>query len=108
MLEGELTVPFVKGVAMFTRLRVDKPGEDLTLMFTTTPERFEATTVVRFTVVAPPQNTPNEEVSFLLEGDVGRLPDDQQVLVESVRVGISSQLDVDISRVQDVRITVRE
>ena len=50
-LEGETSVPFVDGVAEFTRLRVDREASRLSLSFTTLPERFQSETLIEFSVV---------------------------------------------------------
>ena len=106
MLGGVTSVPFVEGVAVFTRLRVDRPAGSLALHFTTEPARFEATTSVLFTVVAPPADTAREEAVFVLQGDFSRLPLDQSVVREAVISAVSSELDVDLSRIADLKFAV--
>ena len=88
-------------------MRVDRPAEKLTLVFRTNPTRFQTQTAVEFTVIAPPSNTAREiGIMVVLEGGVGLLPDDQEDLVEAIRLGLSAQLDVDISRIDEVTVTV--
>lgn len=97
------------GVAEFTRLRVDRPGQELSLVFRTNPTRFEAATTVRFQVVAPPASTPRRRLGFVLCGDLEALAGDSTTAaVQSViRAGLGSALDVDVSRIEDVIYTVR-
>lgn len=105
-LGGIIRVPFVRGVAEFTRLRVDRPAEDLTLQFQTIPSRFEHTTSVRFSVVSPPDSTPREKVGFILEGNLGALPDSKDEILNAIRLGLSEKLDVDISRIASLDFIV--
>lgn len=106
-LEGQLSAPFIRGVATFTRLRVDQPSSNLRLRFSTTPDRFEAVTSVLFTVVSPPENTPRQTVYFMLKGDLEDLPS-WAALKEAIKVTVANLLDVDVSRVLDITITVRK
>lgn len=94
------------GVAEFTRLRVDRPAEDLTLKFHTIPSRFEVTTSVQFSVVSPPDSTPREMVGFILEGNLGALPDSKDEILNAIRLGLSEILDIDISRIESLNIIV--
>lgn len=98
-LEGETSAPFVRGVAEFTRLRVDRPGKELILNFHTNPTRFQATTGVRFRVVVPPANTSKTRLRFVLHGTV---PSNSFTVQNSIRTGLGLALDVDVSRIQDV------
>lgn len=97
-LEGETSAPFVRGVAEFTRLRVDRPGKELILNFHTNPTRFQATTGVRFRVVVPPANTSKTRLRFVLHGTV---PSNSFTVQNSIRTGLGLALDVDVSRIQD-------
>ena len=94
---------FVNGVAEFTRLRVDRPGSNLTLQFSTNPTRFQTVTSIKFTVVAPPTNTPHKRLRFSVLGSVSG---DLQAVQSSIRTGLASALDVDISRITDVTYAV--
>ena len=105
-LGGVTRVPFVRGVAEFTRLRVDRPAQDLTLQFHTIPSRFEATTSVRFSVVSPPDNTSREMVGFVLEGNLGALPNSKEEILNAIKLGVSEKLDIDISRIASLDFTV--
>ncbi len=105
-LGGETSVPFVRGVAEFTRLRVDRPAEELTLLFRTNPSRFEATTSVRFTVVAPSPDTPRVRLGFVLHGDLEGIDRNSNAVLNSIRTGLGSQLDIDISRIDTVTYKV--
>lgn len=105
-LEGETSAPFVGGVAEFTRLRVDRPEEELTLVFHTNPPRFRATTSVRFSVIAPPENTPRKRLGFILHGDLTALAVDSSIVLSSIRTGLGQALDVDISRIKDITYEV--
>ena len=96
----------MRGVAEFTRLRVDRPAEDLTLQFHTIPSRFEVTTSVRFSVVSPPDSTPREMVGFILEGNLGALPGSKDEILNAIRLGLSEILDIDISRIESLDIIV--
>ena len=105
-LGGETSVPFVRGVAEFTRLRVDRPAEELALLFRTNPTRFEAATSIRFTVVAPPLDTPKVRLGFVLHGDLESLPRNSMAVLNSIRIGLGSQLDIDISRIKAITYKV--
>ena len=105
-LEGELSTPFVRGVAEFTRLRVDRPEEELTLVFHSNPPRFRATTSVRFSVTAPPENTPRTRLGFVLRGDSAALATDSSTVLSSIRTGLGLALDVDVSRIKDITYEV--
>lgn len=96
----------MRGVAEFTRLRVDRPAEDLALHFHTVPSRFEVSTSVRFAVVSPPGNTSREVVGFVLEGNLGALPDSKNEILNAIRSGLSEKLDIDISRIKSLDFTV--
>lgn len=102
-LEGETSTPFVGGVAEFTRLRVDRPGEELSLVFHTNPARFRATTSVRFSVIAPPASTPRTRLGFVLRGE---LDADSSLVLSSIRTGLGLALDVDVSRIEDITYEV--
>ena len=67
-LEGKTSVPFVDGVAEFTRLRVDREASRLSLSFTTLPERFQSETSIEFSVVPFHDSVERKQVSFLLSG----------------------------------------
>ena len=96
----------MRGVAEFTRLRVDRPAQDLTLQFNTIPSRFTVTTSVRFSVVSPPGNTSREMVGFTLEGNLGVLPNSKDEILKAIKLGLSEKLDIDISRIQSLDFTV--
>lgn len=106
-LEGEISTPFVGGVAEFTRLRVDRPGEELSLLFRTNPSRFQATTSVRFSVTTPPASTPRTRLGFVLRGDLGSVASDESVILSSIRTALGLVLDVDVSRIGDVTYEVQ-
>lgn len=105
-LGGQTSVPFAGGVAEFTRLRVDRPSQLLTLKFSTNPSRFVAQTSVQFDVVIPPENTQRERVVFVLAGSTGTLPGDEAEVEEVVRLALWRQLDIDVSRIQGITVTV--
>lgn len=104
-LGGVTEVLFVRGVAEFTRLRVDRPGQDLTLKFHTVPSRFQATTSISFQVITPSPDTDEEKISFLLKGDTSTLPMGDE-LYEAVLEGVSLAMDVDISRITNLTVEV--
>ena len=106
MLGGVTRVQFVRGVAEFTRLRVDRPGQGLTLSFQTVPSRFQATTSVSFQIIDPFQNTSREKIGFTLEGDTSALPRGEELNV-AVLNGLSLAMDVDISRIENITVEVR-
>ena len=107
-LEGVTSVPFIDGVAEFTRLRVDRKADQLTLSFTTVPFRFQTETSIGFRVVGFPDSVEKKQVSFLLSGSGSNLPSSvewngDEIIGEVVReVGVA--LDVDPSRIQNVTI----
>ncbi len=105
-LGGVTRVPFVRGVAEFTRLRVDRSAQDLTLQLHTIPSRFQVTTSVRFSVVSPPDSTPREMVRFILEGNLGALPDSKNEILNAIKLGLSEKLDIDISRISSLDFIV--
>ena len=67
-LEGKTSVPFVDGVAEFTRLRVDREASRLSLSFATLPERFQSETSIEFSVVPFHDSVERKQVFFLLSG----------------------------------------
>ena len=99
------SVPFVDGVAEFTRLRVDRKSDQLTLSFATVPARFQTQTSVLFDVVGLPDSVERRRVSFLLSGVI---PDSVEWGSERVRAEVARQvgvaLDVDPSRIQNVTL----
>ena len=103
-LEGETSVPFVDGVAEFTRLRVDREASRLSLSFTTLPERFQSETSIEFSVVPFHDSVERKQVSFLLTGVP--VPDSMEwngdSVIEEVVRGVGVALDVDPSRIKDV------
>lgn len=99
-------MPFVKGVAEFTRLRVDNPAQDLTLQFHTIPSRFEVTTSIQFSVISPPSNTSRRRIGFLLKGNMLALPENKQEVLREMALGLSTTLDVDISRITNLDFVV--
>lgn len=105
-LEGVTSVPFVDGIAEFTRLRVDRIAEKLTLSFTTVPARFQTNSSVQFSVVGLPDNVEGKQVSFLLsQANDGNSVDWGS---KAVQIAIARQvgmaLDVDLSRIQNVTL----
>ena len=104
-LEGETAVPFVEGVAEFTRLRVDRNADKLTLSFQTVPARFQTETSVQFSVVGLPDTVERKQVSFLLSLDGAGSVEwgSESVRVEVVRQ-LGMTLDVDISRIQNLTL----
>ena len=94
------------GVAEFTRLRVDRPSQLLTLDFKTNPRRFNVQTSMQFEVVGPPENTQRERVLLVLVGNVGALTTNEVEIKEAVSVALGRQLDVDVSRLQDIAIMI--
>ena len=101
-LEGVISVPFVNGVAEFTRLRVDRNADQLTLSFTTVPSRFQAETSVDFSVVGFPDSVEKEQVSFLLFSD--SIPPSVDWDVDEIGRQVANTLDVDPSRIQDMTL----
>ena len=93
----------MSGVAEFTRLRVDRPGQDLTLQFNTVPSRFQVTTSLLFQVIEPFDNTTRDKIGFTLEGDTSAVPSD---LTMAVLEGLGLALDVDISRIESLSVEV--
>ena len=96
-------MPFVAGVAEFTRLRVDRRADQLTLSFTTIPMRFQIMTSVQFSVVGLPETVERKQVSFLFGISVPVSVEwgSEGVITEVVRqMGVA--LDVDLSRIQNV------
>ena len=104
-MEGVTSVPFVDGVAEFTRLRVDRNSDQLTLSFTTVPARFQTQTSVLFDVVGLPDSVERRKISFLLSGAI---PDSVEWGSDGVRVEVVRQvgvaLDVDPSRIQNMTL----
>ena len=101
-LEGVTSVPFVNGVAEFTRLRVDRNADSLTLSFTTVPSRFQTQTSVLFSVVGFPDSVEKKTVSFLLTGD--SIPSSMDWDRDEIGKQLGVELDMDPSRIQDVTI----
>lgn len=99
-------MPFVRGVAEFTRLRVNRLSQDLTLQFHTIPSRFQTTTSVSFQIIAPYLNSSREHIGFTLKGDTSVLPGEEEDLTNSVLHGISLAIDVDISRIKNLTVEV--
>ena len=101
-LEGETSVPFVDGVAEFTRLRVDREASRLSLSFTTLPERFQSETSIEFSVVPFHDSVERKQVSFLLSGVP--VPDSVEWNGDSVNEevvrGVGVALDMDPSRIK--------
>ena len=105
VLEGFTTVPLVNGKTNFTKLRVSVPADQLSLSFVV--QNFEVTTSVQFSVVAPPPSTPQRHVSFLLTGDVRGVSSlSSAAIVLSITTALSSELNVDISRLVNVAVVV--
>ena len=105
VLEGITTVPLVNGKANFTKLRVSMPADQLSLSFVV--QNFEVTTSVEFSVVAPPPSTPQRHVSFLLTGDVRGVSSlSSAAIMLSITTALSSELNVDISRLVNVAVMV--
>ena len=105
-LGGITRVPLVRGVAEFTRLRIDRPAHNLTLQFRTIPSRFEVTTSVHFSVVSPPGNTHSKMVGLVLEGNLRALSSNEDRIVNAIKFGLSEKLDIDISRIKDLDFKV--
>ena len=105
-LEGQTSVPFVGGVAEFTRLRVDRTSQLLALNFRTNPRRFDIQTSIQFEVVGPAESTQRERVMFVLTGNVGALPGNELEIKEAVRAALGTQMDIDVSRVRDIAIRI--
>ncbi len=110
-LEGEIQVSFEDGIAVFTRLRVDSPSTNLRLSFVTNPGNFKVTSSVLFTVHAPAASTPKKEIDLILIGSTSILSAfDHDYIVNDIRSSLSQTLDVDPSRIQNLKyeIEVRE
>ena len=94
------------GVAEFTRLRVDRKAEGLSLSFTTVPDRFRSETSIEFSVVLFHDTVERKQVSFLLSGvlvpDSVELNGDEVIQQVARQVGVA--LDVDPSRIQDLTL----
>ena len=104
-LEGNTNVTFINGFAEFTRLRVDRPFSDLRIYLRTYPGSFTGYTNV-FTVVAPSSSVDREQVTFTLIVSKGEIPGDYDLLKNIVKSALGAQLDIDISRVTDIRLTM--
>ena len=85
---------------------MDRPSSQLSLLFQTQPGLFKARTSVQFDVVPPPSNILQEKVAFILVADDGDAPGNLSLVRERVAVVLSTQLDIDISRVKDVFVVV--
>lgn len=106
-LEGQVTVTFINGTAEFTRMRVDRPASGLQLLFITTPGSYRAHTSVLFTVIDPPSDTTRQEVIFILEGDTSVLTNlSVDTVRDAIQTALSLQLDIDISRIQDITYNI--
>lgn len=101
-----ISVPFVDGVAEFTRLRVDRIADKLTLSFTTVPERFETETSVLFSVVGLPDAVEGKQISFLLSpaSSASSVEWKSEAVQTAIARQVAMALDVDISRVQNVTL----
>lgn len=99
-------MPFVDGIAEFTRLRVDRIAEQLTLSFTTVPARFQTSSSVQFSVVGLPDNVEGKQVSFLLSQANGVSPVDwgSKAVQMAIARQVGMALDVDLSRIQNVTL----
>lgn len=76
------------------------------LRFHTNPTRFNTATSVRFTVEAPPPDTPRLRLGFVLQGDLEHFPGNSVAVINSIRTGLGSQLDIDISRIDSITYKV--
>ena len=105
-LEGEKTnVTFINGSAEFTRLRVDRPFSDLRIYLRTYLGSFSGYTNVLI-VVAPPSSVDREQVTFTLVANKVEIPSDYDLLKNIVKSALGVQLDIDISRVTDIHLTM--
>ena len=106
-LEGEIVVSFEEGVAIFTRLRVDKPSSNLTLSFVTNPGSFKVNTSVSFSVHEPPADTLRRETVLILIGDASLLSSfHHDDILNDIRSSLSQTLDVDLSRIQGLEYVI--
>ena len=101
ILTGETKVNFENGTAEFTRLRVDSVAANLHVFFTTFPGNLVSKNSIEFEVISPPANWPRILFSFQLQGKYNLIATDitfKELLVST----LSSVVDVDKSRVQDI------
>ena len=88
-------------------MRVDRPASGLQLLFITTPGGYRARTSVVFTVIDPPSDTTRQEVIFILEGDTSVLTNlDVDTVRDAIQTALGQQLDIDISRIQDITYNI--
>jgi len=103
-LGGRYVVPFVNGVANFTRMRVDTPATDLQLSFTTSPGDLRGESNVTFSVTAPVNDAPGKLVTFKLAGNYQSVVTDYNSFLVAVKEHLGQQLDIDVSRITRLRV----
>ena len=103
-LGGRYVVPFVNGVANFTRMRVDTPATDLQLSFTTSPGDLRGESDVTFSVTAPVDDAPGKLITFKLAGNYQRVVTDYDSFLVAVKEHLGQQLDIDVSRITRLRV----
>ena len=100
---------FVDGIAVFTRLRVNKPSSDLRLSFITNPGSFEATTSMSFSVVEPSDDVIRKEIILKFIGNTATLSTlKYSDVIDDLKLSLSQILDVDLSRIQNVEFIVNQ
>ena len=106
-IEGQTEVVFVDGIAVFTRLRVNKPSSNLRLSFITNPGSFEATTFMSFSVVEPSDDVVRKEIILKFIGNTATLSTlKYSDVIDDLKLSLSKILDVDLSRIQNVEFVV--
>ena len=95
---------FVNGRATFTRLRINEISNDVLLQLSTKPGNLHVSTTTPLSVVPPPSTTPRVIVHFKLTGEYSTIESDLQGFVNAVKRALATALDVDISRLQDIKV----
>ena len=95
---------FINGRATFTRLRINEISNDVLLQLSTNPGNLQVSTTTPLSVVPPPSTTPRVIVHFKLAGEYSTIASDLQGFVKAVKRALATALDVDISRLQDIKV----
>jgi len=103
-LGGRYVVPFVNGVANFTRMRVDTPATNLQISFTTSPGDVSGHSDVTFSVTGPANDSPGKLIAFKLAGNYQSAVTDYDSFLFAVKEHLGQQLDIDLSRITRLRV----
>ena len=97
---------FVNGRATFTRLRINEISNNVLLQLSTKPGNLQVSTTTPLSAVPPPSTTPRVIVHFKLAGEYSTIEADLQGFVNAVKRALATALDVDMSRLQDIKVGI--